>query len=48
MKILQNKLTGTQTSFWSNFGGKLSSYLSFFLSTSTGAAAVDSGLILGF
>jgi hypothetical protein len=43
MKILQNKITGIQTSFSSNFGGKLSTYLSFFLSTSTGAATTDSG-----
>jgi hypothetical protein len=26
MKILQNEITGTQTSFPSNFGGKLSFY----------------------
>ncbi len=29
MKILQNKITGTQTSFSTNFGGKLSFILSF-------------------
>ncbi len=33
MKILQNEITGTQTSFSTNFGGKLSFILSsFFLS----------------
>jgi hypothetical protein len=29
MKILQNEITGTQTSFSINFGGKLSFILSF-------------------
>jgi hypothetical protein len=29
MKILQNEITGTQTSFPTNFGGKLSFILSF-------------------
>jgi len=31
MKILQKEITGTQTSFSTNFGGKLSFILSFFL-----------------
>jgi len=29
MKILQNEITGTQTKFSTNFGGKLSFMLSF-------------------
>jgi hypothetical protein len=39
MKILQNEITRTQTSFSTNFGGKLrvSSPLSFFVIASTGA-----------
>jgi hypothetical protein len=40
MKILQKEITGTQTSFSTNFGGKLSFIrLSFFLSAFTAAAA---------
>jgi hypothetical protein len=31
MKILQNEITGTQASFSTNFGGKLSFILSFLL-----------------
>jgi hypothetical protein len=34
MKILENEIIGTQTSFSINFGGKLRFILSFFLSTS--------------
>jgi hypothetical protein len=41
MKILQNKITGTQTSFSTNFGGKLSFILSFiFLISSTAATYI--------
>jgi hypothetical protein len=41
-EILQNEITGTQTSFSTNFGGNLRSFISplsfFFLSASTAAA----------
>jgi hypothetical protein len=41
MKTLQNKITDTQTSFSTNFGGKLSFRgLSFFLSASTAATYI--------
>jgi hypothetical protein len=33
MQILQNEITGTQTSFSTNFGGKLSFIVSFIFST---------------
>jgi len=38
MRILQIKITGTQTSFSTSFGGKLS-FILFFLSASNAAAA---------
>jgi hypothetical protein len=41
--LLQKGITGTQTSFSTNFGGKLSfilSFLSFFLSASTAATYI--------
>jgi hypothetical protein len=38
MKILQKDITGTQTSFSTNFGGKLS--VSFFLSACTAATYI--------
>jgi hypothetical protein len=40
MKILQNEITGTQTKFSTNFGGKLSFILFFFPSTSAVAAYI--------
>jgi hypothetical protein len=41
MKILQNKIIGTQTSFSTNFGGKLSfRSLSFFLSVPPAATYI--------
>jgi hypothetical protein len=41
MKILQNEITGTQTSFSTNFGGKLSFLLSFLCpGTSTAATYI--------
>jgi hypothetical protein len=39
MKILQNKMTGNQTSFSCNFGGRLS-FILFFLSASTAATYI--------
>jgi hypothetical protein len=47
MKILQNEITGIQTSFSSNFGSKLSFILSFFffffLSASTATTYIFTG-----
>jgi hypothetical protein len=39
MKILQSKITGTQTSFSTNFDGKLS-FILYFLSVSTAATYI--------
>jgi len=45
MKILQNKVTGNQTSFLCNFGGKLS-FILFFLSASTAATYIFTGPLI--